>query len=92
MRYVFHHESEERRLQPLIAYEVERVDSNECVVIIRTLPGRAQGVGSFIDSLHHPDILGTIAGDDTVLVIPTSVKRIRTLLRSIREALVRRAA
>ncbi len=58
---------------------------NEVMIIIRTLPGRAPGVASFIDSLHQPEILGTVAGDDTVLVLPSSVSRtesIRDLIRS----------
>ncbi|HXG37915.1 MAG TPA: arginine repressor [Bacteroidota bacterium] len=91
-RYVHHHQSEERRLQSVISYEVERVDANEVMVIIRTLPGRAPGVASFIDSLQHPDILGTLAGDDTVLVTPSSTKKIRSVLKYIKDALMARAA
>jgi transcriptional regulator of arginine metabolism len=91
-RYLVHHESKERRLQSIIANEIERIDSNESLIIVRTLPGRAPGVASFIDSLRHADILGTLAGDDTVLVIPVSVRRTRSLLRSVKDALVRRAA
>ena len=92
MRYVLHHQSEERRLQSVISYEIERIDANEVMVMIRTLPGRAPGVASFIDSLQNPDILGTLAGDDTVLVTPASTKKIRTVLQYVRDALVARAA
>ncbi|MCI0708474.1 MAG: arginine repressor [Ignavibacteriae bacterium] len=91
-RYVLHHQSEERRLQSVISYEVERIDANEVMVIIRTLPGRAPGVASFIDSLQHRDILGTLAGDDTVLVTPSSTKKIRNVLQYIKDALIARAA
>ncbi|HEY4611567.1 MAG TPA: arginine repressor [Bacteroidota bacterium] len=91
-RYIHHHQSEERRLQSVISYEVERIDANEVMVIIRTLPGRAPGVASFIDSLQHPSILGTLAGDDTVLVTPSSTKKIRMVLQYIKNALIARAA
>ena len=91
-RYVMHHQSEERRLQSVISYEIERIDANEVMVIIRTLPGRAPGVASFIDSLRNSDILGTLAGDDTVLVTPSSTKKIRTVLQYIKDALIARAA
>ena len=91
-RYVHHPQSEERRLQSVVSYEVERIDANEVMVIIRTLPGRAPGVASFIDSLRHRDILGTLAGDDTVLVTPSSTKKIRTVLQYVKDALVARAA
>lgn len=91
-RYVLHHQSDERRLQSVISYEVERIDANEVMVIIRTLPGRAPGVASFIDSLQYPDILGTLAGDDTVLVTPSSTKKIRSVLKYVKDALIARPA
>ncbi len=66
-------------IQGLVGIEVLAVNSNETVVIIKTLPGRAHGVGSYLDQLRSPLILGTIAGDDTVLLIPTSVENIPAL-------------
>ncbi len=44
-----------------------RASSN--LVVLRTPPGAAQYLASAIDHAERPDILGTIAGDDTVLVI-----------------------
>jgi transcriptional regulator of arginine metabolism len=38
--------------------------------IIKTLPGFASSVSIYIDSLDAAEIAGTIAGDDTILVIP----------------------
>ncbi len=38
------------------------------LVIIRTLPGMAQAAASALDSIHLQDVIGTIAGDDTVFV------------------------
>lgn len=70
-------------IKGLVGVEVLAITSNETTVIIRTLPGRAHGVGSYLDKLRSPLILGTIAGDDTVLVIPASVANISTLLSYI---------
>lgn len=39
------------------------------IVVVKTLPGMAQAVASAIDSLRWPGILGTIGGDDTVMVV-----------------------
>lgn len=39
------------------------------IVILKTLPGMAQACASAIDSLKWPEIVGTIAGDDTVMII-----------------------
>jgi transcriptional regulator of arginine metabolism len=61
------------------------VDHNETTIVVRTKVGRAQAVGLDIDDLKHADILGTLAGDDTVLVVPRSVKETLNLARSLRE-------
>ncbi len=84
VRYMLHTESEERRLKPFIGYEVERIDANESLIVVKTLPGRAQGVAEIIDSLHHPSILGTIAGDNTIFITPASVNQIDTVLKLVR--------
>jgi transcriptional regulator of arginine metabolism len=39
------------------------------LVVLRTPPGAAQFLASAVDHVGNPDVLGTIAGDDTVLVI-----------------------
>jgi transcriptional regulator of arginine metabolism len=45
--------------------------SSANLVVLRTPPGAAQYLASAIDHADRADILGTIAGDDTVLVITT---------------------
>lgn len=64
---------------------VQEVMHNESMLLLRTRIGRAQAVGFDLDSMRHPDILGTLAGDDTVLVIPRSVTRVNALAASLRE-------
>lgn len=64
---------------------VQEVMHNESMLLLRTRIGRAQAVGFDLDSMRHPDILGTLAGDDTVLVIPRSVARVAALAASLRE-------
>ncbi len=41
------------------------------IVLVKSEPGTASGMGLVIDELGHPDILGCVAGDDTVLVVTT---------------------
>lgn len=88
LRYALSAESEERKMKSLVGFEVMSIDSNEAMIVIRTLPGRAPGVASFLDSLHNPHFLGTVAGDDTVLVLPSSIKKIHATLLDIKNALV----
>jgi transcriptional regulator of arginine metabolism len=39
------------------------------IVVVRTLPGMAQASASAIDSMKWTEIIGTIAGDDTIMIV-----------------------
>ncbi len=84
VRYVLHPETEEQKMRSFVGYEVEQIVANEAVIVVKTLPGRAQGVAEIIDSIHHSAILGTLAGDNTIFITPTSVKKIPDVLRALR--------
>lgn len=60
------------------------VDHNAMLIIIKTTPGAAQLIARLLDSIGKSEgILGTIAGDDTIFVTPTSDKPIDELLQNI---------
>lgn len=61
------------------------VEHNEAMIVVRTRIGRAPAVGIEIDALELDDVLGTIAGDDTVLVIPRSIAQVEALASKLRE-------
>ncbi len=84
LRYSLNGQSEEKK-SSFVGREVLSVEHNEVMVVIRTLPGRASGVASFIDSLMNPLIIGTVAGDDTVFVTPASVKKISKIEKIIKD-------
>ena len=44
-------------------------DYAQNIIVIRTLPGLASAAGSAIDSMNLSIVLGTLAGDDTVIVV-----------------------
>ena len=48
------------------------VSSSANLVVVRTPPGSAHVVGSALDRAGLPGVLGTVAGDDTILVITAS--------------------
>jgi transcriptional regulator of arginine metabolism len=84
-RYALNPIAEERRLKSFIGYEIEQMDANEYLIVVKTLPGRAQGVAEIIDSLQHPDILGTLAGDNTIFVTPSSTRKLKQVFRTLQE-------
>jgi transcriptional regulator of arginine metabolism len=63
---------------------VSGVEHNEVCVVVRTKVGRAQAVGLELDALRIAGVLGTIAGDDTVVVIPRSITQTEELARKLR--------
>jgi transcriptional regulator of arginine metabolism len=90
-RYVLQPENEEQKMRAFLGYEIEGIRANESIIVVKTLPGRAQGVAEIIDSLHHPLVLGTLAGDNTILVTPASVKKIPDVMRVIRSLMSEQA-
>lgn len=48
---------------------IMKIKVSENMVVIRTLPGTAQAVAYNIDYVKWPEILGTVAGDDTIFAV-----------------------
>ncbi len=74
----------ERILRPIVGAEVTAIDANEFLIVIHTLPACANTVAEFIDVQRHPAILGTVAGDNTVLVIPRAIKKTRQVVQFLK--------
>ncbi|WP_374019964.1 transcriptional regulator ArgR [Paenibacillus thiaminolyticus] len=45
------------------------IDSTENLVVIKCLPGTANAIAVLMDSIEWPEIMGTVCGDDTILII-----------------------
>lgn len=48
------------------------IDRSENLIVLKTMPGNANAVAALIDAMNWPEILGTISGDDTILIISRS--------------------
>ena len=48
---------------------VTSVDSAQNIIVVKTLPGLAQAACSALDKLALPEVLGTLGGDDTCMVV-----------------------
>ena len=60
-----------------------RVDRVQQLLVLRTGAGQAPLLGVALDRARLPEIVGTIAGDDTVLVIAPDVRRARALVKRL---------
>jgi transcriptional regulator of arginine metabolism len=87
-KYVFHQEETSQAIKQIIGMEIINVISNESTVVVRTLPGRAQGVAIYLDRLPESHIIGTVAGDDAIIIIPDSHQNIPDLLTKIHDIIV----
>ena len=64
--------------------------AGETLVVVRTAPGEANRVAVAMDRLAWPDIVGTIAGDDTIFVAVRDGAAQRRALKEIRKLTARR--
>ena len=51
------------------------VDRSDNLVVVKTTPGAAQTVAKCIDEVDPIEIIGTVAGDDTILIIARDERR-----------------
>lgn len=75
------------RLKVLFKNFVTDIKSTENLVLIKTSPGNANGVASLIDALRREEILGTVAGDDTILVVVDGREHRKAVTKSFEEIL-----
>ena len=71
------------KLFTIINEAVSSVDYANNIVIIRTIQGMAQGVAFAIDNLHQDGVMGTIAGDDTIMIVTKTEEHARKLVYKI---------
>jgi transcriptional regulator of arginine metabolism len=88
IHYVLNPTEAGSHIAKLIGFEIISVAHNESMIVVRTLAGRAQGVASYFDRLNRQEILGTVAGDDTVLVIPDKHNNIYAVIDLIKELMM----
>jgi len=71
------------RLRTLLSEFLVSVASSGNLVVLKTTPGAANAVADVLDRASMEGVLGTIAGDDTVLVVAPSERDARTLAREL---------
>lgn len=78
-RYVISEQEGSHTFIKIIGMEILGVYSNENVLVVRTITGRAHGVALFIDQLKHQNILATVAGENAIIVVPDTVNNIQKI-------------
>ena len=67
------------RLNTIFRECVISFDYAQNIIVVRTLPGLASAAGSAIDAMNLSTIVGTLAGDDTVMIVMRDTNSAATL-------------
>ena len=70
----------EQRQQRLFRESVIKIAASENIIVIKTLIGSAQGVAAVNDGLNWPEIIGTVAGDDTIIAVASSTQEVKGIV------------
>ena len=69
------------RLIRMLTDSVVEMNSANNLIVIHTLPGSAHVAAEAIDNLKWPETIGTIAGDNTILVIVRTNEEVDTVMK-----------
>lgn len=64
---------------------IKDIKHNGYVVVVNTTPGSASLIAKHLDDVQLPGILGTIAGDDTIFLIPQAKEETDQIIEAIYE-------
>jgi transcriptional regulator of arginine metabolism len=70
-----------RRARRMLSDAVVAVDFAENIIVVKTTGGSAQGVADALDDLDWPEVVGTVAGDDTILMVIRSKEAVSDILK-----------
>lgn len=73
------------RLTRMFQDSVIGLDYSENIIVIKTLPGTANAVASTLDYVKWPEIIGTVAGDDNILVVVKPREAVAEVMRKLKE-------
>lgn len=81
--------AEDLHLQRMVSELVTGVLRTDNLVMIKAQPGTASGIAAAVDAAELPDVLGSLAGNDTILVIAQTAEdgeRLEALINKLRAA------
>lgn len=75
------------RLAHLFQDSVLSVDFSDNIIVIKTLPGAANAVASTLDYANWSEVIGTVAGDDNIMVIVKPKEAVAKVMEKLDELL-----
>lgn len=91
VRYVVNPRSMEdndfKRLLNIVRIAARSVEAARNIIVIKALPGLAGAIGSFVDKLEQRGLVGSIAGNDTILLVMKTDEAADDLVQIIQDLL-----
>jgi len=72
-----------QRLKRTLADHFTSIDYAENLVVLKCMPGTANAIGMLMDNLDWEEIMGTICGDDTILIICRTKEHSHSVVKQI---------
>lgn len=76
-----------QKLKRLLSDSFIGIDHSENLIVLKTLPGNANAIGALIDNIQWDEIMGTICGDDTCLIICKTKENAKEISNKLLEML-----
>jgi transcriptional regulator of arginine metabolism len=61
------------------------IDAAGNIIVIKTLPGAAQAAGAALDALDLKEVVGSLAGDDTIFLVVREVEQVQRVISVFRD-------
>lgn len=73
-------------LNSSLTESVTEIEAAGNIVVVKTYPGMANALAVCVDSLEKPHIVGSVAGDDTILLVVRTDEVAKDVCRELKEA------
>jgi len=75
------------RYKKILHETIQSIKAAENIVVIKTLSGCANAAAEVIDKMDREEILGTIAGDNTIFLVVDKLENVEIVLNAFEEAI-----
>lgn len=73
------------KLRTIFRESIVSVDSAQNIVVIKTMSGLANAAGAALDSMNLPYVVGSLAGDDTVMLVTQDTDSARNFCEEVHD-------
>lgn len=84
-RYVMPPDPKIQKLMTLFSESVVKIDYSENFIVVHTLSGSANTAATLVDEMKEDSVMGTIAGDDTILIIIKDKQKTAEIAAKLKE-------